>query len=595
MSSKDPRNLFSNIQNIEIDKERETNLCILAVNNILNKMNFGSLFNQAITWDEKQWSVTPADLAKSVILLPYLTEERRIPLYLMNQSYSKVDLELIFDSIESPLDLNDDNIGRMLDRFNEADCRKFFAEFSLKFYETFNFDISKILHADTTSHVLYGVYDIESPEECNGPIPKYGHSKAKRNDLLQINQGLIVDGYGLPRFVDLCDGNTTDSTWNYNTIQELFSFMGESISDHIYVADSKFTTKKNFELINGLDHPLSFISRIPDNFFSKVAEKSKNEAFERDQWKDIGTYIDDITNESQLTEYQAYSIEKKIYGQECRLIVYRSTEHKNKIKSIIESDKKQLKEKYKKTFTGKKHIFSCEEDTVTAINNFYNENKNCLHNFKIEVEKTTEFVKPRGRPSKNPKPPREVSTYRAILKEISQNEDKIKDLRRKKSSFVLITNIKESEMEERAVLKTYKEQKYVEDSFSITKKPVVAKTTYLHKPERIEALFTLLTISLLIQVILKLLVRRNLKKLDFVPNLDNHRKPLVNPSSKKIIDMIRNYCVKTSGKNRSFVAINDMFEDGMVIWSYLVGLSEHQPVLTSKSLGKMKNNNSNHI
>jgi hypothetical protein len=31
MSSKDPRNLFSNIQNIEIDKERETNLSILAV------------------------------------------------------------------------------------------------------------------------------------------------------------------------------------------------------------------------------------------------------------------------------------------------------------------------------------------------------------------------------------------------------------------------------------------------------------------------------------------------------------------------------------------------------------------------------------
>ncbi|MCK4269196.1 MAG: transposase, partial [Methanogenium sp.] len=144
-------------------------------------------------------------------------------------------------------------------------------------------------------------------------------------------------------------------------------------------------------------------------------------------------------------------------------------------------------------------------------------------------------------------------------------------------SFVLVTNVKESEMDEKAILRKYKEQKVVEDNFSIIKRPIVAHTTYLHKPERIEALLTLLSISLLLQIVTKLVVRRNLEKLDFVPNLDNHRKPLINPSCKKIIDMIRNYCVITSGKHRELVVKNSMFADGLAIWSFLVGLSEYQP------------------
>ena len=132
--------------------------------------------------------------------------------------------------------------------------------------------------------------------------------------------------------------------------------------------------------------------------------------------------------------------------------------------------------------------------------------------------------------------------------------------------------MQESELDEKAILRKYKGQKCVEDNFSIIKRPLMTQTYFLHKPERIEALLTLLSIALLLQIILKLLVHKNLQELNFIPNLDNHRKPLLNPSSKKIIDMMRNYGVITSGKKKKLVIKNNMFADGLLIWSFLAEL-----------------------
>jgi len=81
---------------------------------------------------------------------------------------------------------------------------------------------------------------------------------------------------------------------------------------------------------------------------------------------------------------------------------------------------------------------------------------------------------------------------------------------------------------------------------------------------------------LLLQIAMKLIVRKNLAGMDFIPNLDVHRKPLIRPSSKKIIDMIRNYSVVTSGDKREIVIKNSLFADGLATWVYLLGLGGEQ-------------------
>lgn len=125
--------------------------------------------------------------------------------------------------------------------------------------------------------------------------------------------------------------------------------------------------------------------------------------------------------------------------------------------------------------------------------------------------------------------------YTVELIDIAENQVRIADCRKKIQSFILITNVPESEMDERAILHRYKEQKVVEDNFSIIKRPVMAGTLFVQKPERLEALMILLCISLLLQIAMKLIVRKNLAGMDFIPNLDVHRKPLSFRHQRKLL------------------------------------------------------------
>ena len=68
-----------------------------------------------------------------------------------------------------------------------------------KLYSELAFEIDKEqgilgqrLHLDSTSFVLYGRYDIDSPESA--PIPTYGYSKANRPDLKQVMLSLTQGG-----------------------------------------------------------------------------------------------------------------------------------------------------------------------------------------------------------------------------------------------------------------------------------------------------------------------------------------------------------------------------------------------------------------
>ena len=65
------------------------------------------------------------------------------------------------------------------------------------------------------------------------------------------------------------------------------------------------------------------------------------------------------------------------------------------------------------------------------------------------------------------------------------------------------------------ILKIYKEQQSVEKGFRFLKNPeFLVASFYLKKPERIEALFMVMTLSLLIYAAIEYKVRKNLVALD---------------------------------------------------------------------------------
>ena len=141
---------------------------------------------------------------------------------------------------------------------------------------------------------------------------------------------------------------------------------------------------------------------------------------------------------------------------------------------------------------------------------------------------------------------------------------------RKVESFVLLTNVPAERAPAREILCLYKGQKRVEDNFSVIKRPMMADTIYLKKPERIAALVTLLAFSLLIQAVIRVLVRRNLDVLSTPPGLDHGCKPLNQPGFKKIFRFLGYFSGITIGGERRFRCISPDHEKNLVTWLRLL-------------------------
>jgi len=125
-----------------------------------------------------------------------------------------------------------------------------------------------------------------------------------------------------------------------------------------------------------------------------------------------------------------------------------------------------------------------------------------------------------------------------------------------------MTNVPAKTTPGREVLRRYKEQKTVEDNFSVIKRPMMVDTLFLKKPKRIAALVTLLTYSLLIRV----LVRRNLDAMTTPPGLGHGCKPLVWSGLKKILRFLGYHFIITSGGDRRFWCISPDHDKNLVIW-----------------------------
>ncbi len=96
--------------------------------------------------------------------------------------------------------------------------------------------------------------------------------------------------------------------------------------------------------------------------------------------------------------------------------------------------------------------------------------------------------------------------------EITVNEKEWDKYLKKASCIVLISNVGEEEQSDIELLRIYKGQQVVENSFRELKSPSMASVIYLKNPERIKALSMLLSLSLLIRAVIQYRMRKGLKE-----------------------------------------------------------------------------------
>jgi len=158
--------------------------------------------------------------------------------------------------------LNDDRVGRMLDRLFDADRASLITATVLGVIRDFGVDVSQ-LHNDSTTVTVTGNYPAADGRARGGratPAIHHGHNKDHRPDLKQLLFIRTVSADGaVPIAYRVADGNTNDDLTHIPTWDELHALVGRA--DFLYVADSKLCSAQAMGHINS--HGGRFVTVVP--------------------------------------------------------------------------------------------------------------------------------------------------------------------------------------------------------------------------------------------------------------------------------------------------------------------------------------------
>lgn len=556
------------IQDVESAEQRDveqTPLLALIVATFLDRLGFVPFINSVVTWDQKQWRVSPGNLAKALIITPFICIGARIPLYSIHENYQSVDMSLLFEDPVKPEWLTRDAFACLLDRIYDAGCENIFTQIALKVYDTFKIPFNAVFHGDTTTFVLYGEYPDTDPDNDGEAVPAFGHSKDGKPNLKQVVLGMVTDKLGIPLLVTVRSGNQNDSKWNRAIIDSLSDLLKTATSKVTYIADSKLTTGPNITKL--IRNGFSFVSVCPANFEKKLAERCVRTAYQKNEWTNIGTYREPRT--IRLVEYEVQECRESVCGAICRLLVFRSTQTKKDAVKKLEKEKKDVLDLVTASTTKE---FSCEADALKEIAALEKNLRNRVWTVACSlVTKDLELEKrPVGRPPKNAKPLPKTTVWMIDAGDLIVRQDLYDLMRWKHESFVLITNVTEDHTSAIEILRLYKEQKTVEDNFSVMKRPSMVDTLFLKTPKRIVALITLLSFALLIQVIIRVLVQRNLDAMDEKPGIDHNGKPLARIGLKKIMRFLGYYTVISEEGEQECICKTKVHRPHLKTWLHLL-------------------------
>lgn len=539
------RHQFDQIVQGSEDLALRTPLPLIVIATYLNRLDFKESINRYVKWDPAQWKYSPGVLAQLLVIAVFIPANKKVALSRIRQVYVGMDLELLAGEPTEPDELSDGFFATMLDRLWGAGCENFLSTIALTVRTVFNLPPDYVLHSDTTSHVLYG--DYESSEYDSDPSlvrPTYGYSKDKRDDLKQIMTGMVTDGDGLIRFSHVLDGNTADCKYNHLMIKALQEVYGDEFSRYTYIADSKMLNKKNLDLISRYDKPVKIISRIPENFAGKLAEKIRILAYEKQEWKSLGICCEHPAGRGIEPEYWGQTFKRQVFGLSFWIHIYRSGDAERRLQSKIEKDRAKF-ESDLKILTDRE--YACEPDANTDLVAFLKSHSKSFFSVSLSAASWVNEKNPVGRPSAKPKQKNIEVVWAVSAGQILQNEGKIELQRQKDESFCLLTNIDPDTLGSKEVLLRYKAQHKVEHNFSVLKMPLLASTLFLERPERIEAMMTLLYFSVLMHGILQVISRSRIATCEEPPRLGTDNKPLIRPKSETMLNILAMFEIISNG------------------------------------------------
>jgi transposase len=435
--------------------------------------------------------------------------------------------------------INDDRIGRALEKLFDTDRASLMTEIVLKAVREFGLKMDQF-HNDSTSITFQGEYEDANGDKKRGKVTLLitrGHNKDHRPDLKQLVFDLTVTSDGaVPIHYKGYDGNRTDDTTHVETWDTLRQLKGSP--DFVYVADSKLCVSETMRYIDGEDG--FFITVMPrtrseDKWFrehiinNKVSwdevcrvQDPRKKNFPPEIWRMLES---PVPSKEGFRIAWVWSSKKTKHDQKSRQNTI------NKVISGLKELQKRLQSNRCRLKT-KQAVFSEAEKIVeeAGANRWIDLNV-------VETIETNHKQEKRGRPGPN-------TRYIAIERTRFQvnweiNNTNVKDDACSDGMFPLITNCEDISLKE--ILEIYKYQPNLE------KRHEQAKTVYgiapvlLKNITRVEALLFVFFVALLVQSVIERKMRSNMKKvgLKSIP-IYHEKRQCASPTTDKVLNLFNN-------------------------------------------------------
>jgi len=423
------------------------------------------------------------------------------PLYLFGKFFEGKPTEHLLGKGIKAKHLNDDKLGRVLDKLYSCGLSELFTHISLLVLDKFKINV-ETLHLDSTSMSVEGNYKSMTGEvEENLPINiTYGYSRDHRPDLKQFMMDLICSGDGdVPLFLRVASGNEADKAI---FAQLLNDFKSQFNLDSLMVADSALYTEGNLQKIQSL----FWLSRVPLTIKSakKVVVEIKETAF----------------SPTNIEGYRSCSIASDYGNIPQRWLVVESKKRRElELKTIEKNLEKSLINAQKKLKALENKSFDTEISALQAVSLISKQLKyHSLTN--VEVKLNDDQKKNRGNKTKRTLKPTsggsassQTQTF-SLAANLEVNWEKIETENQKAGRFILATNIlNSSELSNDDMLVKYKEQQSAERGFGFLKDPLFfTSSVFLKSPKRIASLALIMGLCLLVYTLGQRSLRRNLEK-----------------------------------------------------------------------------------
>lgn len=509
------------------------------VNHFLDRLRFLPLLLQFLP------AARPRSQLASARLLGVLVRNlvlARVPLYGLEEWARGTVPNLLGLSAPQMDLLNDDRVGRALDRLFDADREALLTQLVVRMVGEFDVTLGQ-LHNDSTTLSLHGDYDQATGKLVRGkPTLRvtFGHSKDHRPDLKQLLWILTVSADGAtPVHFKTTDGNTQDSITHIETWEVLRRLVGSA--NFLYVADSSLCTRASLKHIH--DNGGRFITVMPrtraeDGLFRNWLQDHTP------PWAEVASKPHPRLKDGPPDIFCA--LPSPIPDSDGFRVIWYLSSHKidrdaDFRRQAIQSAWTRL-QRLKAKLEGPRPRYGTRATVAEAVEKILKKTK-AARWIRFEVVETQEPVfrqEKRGRPGKNTRWRRYTKTRFRLDWELDRQQVAYDG--RCDGIFPLIANCPEEELSAAQVLEIYKsKQPLVEKRHDLLKNVEAATPVYLKSISRIEALLFLFFVALLVHALIEREMRRamearGLKALPLYPE-DRACKA---PSARRVLEVFEN-------------------------------------------------------